>query len=102
MTDDDKVLIAWQDRKHGYVKKTAAFNPVTFMQKFLLHVLPFRFVRIRYYGFMGNTVRKKSIALIRCLLSDSNADNSGSDDSAQDSQPVPSGWVDLMIMLTGE
>jgi hypothetical protein len=61
VTDDDKVLISWQDRKHGYVKKTAAFDPVTFMQKFLLHVLPFRFVRIRYYGFMGNTVRNKRI-----------------------------------------
>ena len=102
VTDNDKVLISWQDRKHGYVKKTAAFDPVTFMKKFLLHVLPFRFVRIRYYGFMGNTVRKERIGLIRALLSDSDADDSGSDNSTQDSQPVPSGWVDLMIMLTGE
>ena len=102
MTDNDKVLISWQDRKHGYVKKTAAFDPVTFMQKFLLHVLPFRFVRIRYYGFMGNTVRKERIALIRGLLSDGNTCNSDSNDLREETQDVPANWVDLMIMLTGE
>ena len=72
------------------------------MQKFLLHVLPFRFVRIRYYGFMGNTVRKERIALIRCLLSDGNTCNSDSNDLREETQDVPANWVDLMIMVTGE
>jgi hypothetical protein len=101
ITADNKVLISWQDRKHGYVKKTAAFDPVVFMQKFLLHVLPFRFVRIRYYGFMGNTIRKERIALIRVLLEDNGTDVDA-DDANEDSRPIPSGWVDLMIFLTGE
>jgi hypothetical protein len=47
-------------------------------------------------------VRKERIALIRGLLGDSGTDNSGSDDSEQESQPVSTDWVDLMIMLTGE
>jgi len=39
-----------------------------FIRRFLLHVLPHRFMKIRYYGFMANTVRRKSILLIRRLI----------------------------------
>ncbi len=34
----------------------------------LLHVLPFRFMKIRYYGFLANICKKKSILLIRRLI----------------------------------
>lgn len=40
---------------------------VEFIRRFLLHVLPFRFVKIRYYGFLANICRKKSVFLIRRL-----------------------------------
>ena len=92
---DGKVAFTYRDRKHGNVKKVKLLDVVTFMQKFLLHVLPPKFVRIRYYGFLGNTVKKKNLALIRNLL----GDNSGQTDNQED---VPSGWVDIMIFLTGK
>jgi hypothetical protein len=67
-------------------------DPVTFMQKFLLHVLPPKFVRIRYYGFLGNAVKKDNIALIRNLLGDSSEQTKKQED-------VPSGWVEMMIFF---
>jgi predicted Zn-ribbon and HTH transcriptional regulator len=92
---DDKVLFTYLDRKHGNVKKLMLMDAVTFMQKFLLHVLPPKFVRIRYYGFLGNTVKKKNLALIRNLLGDTVKQTDEQED-------VPSNWVELMIFLTGE
>ena len=38
-----------------------------FMRRFLLHVLPRGFVRIRHFGILGNRFKKKNIALIRKL-----------------------------------
>ena len=70
-------------------------DPVTFMQKFLLHVLPSKFIRIRYYGFLGNAVKKENIALIRRLLGDSS-------EQTEKQEDLPSGWVEMMIFLTGE
>jgi len=39
------------------------------LRRFLLHVLPKGFMRLRYYGFMANSVRRQSLALIRTSLS---------------------------------
>jgi hypothetical protein len=39
-----------------------------FIRRFLLHVLPSRFMKIRYYGFLANTCKKKSVLLIRGLI----------------------------------
>ncbi len=39
-----------------------------FIRRFLLHVLPYRFMKIRYYGFLANRIRRKSILLIRRLI----------------------------------
>jgi Putative transposase len=39
-----------------------------FIRRFLLHVLPLCFVRIRHYGFLANRVRQEKLALCRLLL----------------------------------
>ena len=39
-----------------------------FIRRFLLHVLPHRFMKIRYYGFLANTNKRKAILLIRRLI----------------------------------
>jgi len=41
-----------------------------FLRRFLLHVLPARLVRIRYYGFMSNRIRAASLARARGLIGD--------------------------------
>ena len=41
---------------------------VEFLRRFLLHVLPKRFVRIRHFGFLANRARKEKLALCRVLI----------------------------------
>jgi hypothetical protein len=43
-------------------------SAVKFIRRFLLHSLPKRFVKIRYYGFLANRNRKKNLKTIRLLL----------------------------------
>jgi Putative transposase len=44
-------------------------KPDEFIRRFLLHVLPDRFRRIRYFGFLANGHRTEKLALCRSLLS---------------------------------
>ena len=39
-----------------------------FLRRFLLHILPTRFMRLRYYGFLSNRYRRDKIARCRELL----------------------------------
>ena len=39
-----------------------------FIRRFLLHVLPYRFMKIRYYGFLSNACKRKAVILIRRLI----------------------------------
>jgi hypothetical protein len=39
-----------------------------FVRRFLLHVLPKGFMKIRYFGFLANTNKKQTIALLRKLI----------------------------------
>ena len=66
--EDGKVRFRWKDYAHGGAPKTMALNPVEFIRRFLLHVLPSGFVRIRHYGFLANRMRHDKLALCRALL----------------------------------
>ena len=48
--------------------KVMELSDEEFVRRFLLHVLPARFVKIRHYGFLGNKGRNKRIMLCRKLL----------------------------------
>jgi putative transposase len=48
--------------------KAMTLDPGEFMRRFLLHVLPGGFHRIRHYGLLANATRKASLALARKLL----------------------------------
>jgi hypothetical protein len=48
--------------------KTMTLAPEEFMRRFLLHVLPGGFHRIRHYGLLANGSRKQALATVRCLL----------------------------------
>jgi len=47
---DGKVSFTWKDYAHGCARKVMTLEAVEFLRRFLLHVLPQRFVRIRHYG----------------------------------------------------
>ena len=65
---DGKVSFRWKDYAHGSEEKTMTLEATEFIRRFLLHVLPRGFVRIRHYGFLSNRMRKKKLALARSLL----------------------------------
>jgi hypothetical protein len=45
-----------------------ALDAVQFIRRFLLHILPVGFVRIRQFGFLANRTRREKLALCRTLL----------------------------------
>ena len=66
--NNDNVTFSWRDRRDNNNEKLLTLTAHEFMRRFLLHVLPKRYMRIRYYGFLFNRGRKKNIALCRALL----------------------------------
>jgi hypothetical protein len=68
--DDRGVTFRWKDyRAHGHTRhKTMTLRTEEFMRRFLLHVLPSGFHRIRHYGLLANANRKHDIATARELL----------------------------------
>jgi Putative transposase/Transposase zinc-binding domain len=66
--EDGEVTFHWKDYAHGGGPKTMTLKAVEFIRRFLLHVLPAGFVRIRHYGFLANRVCREKLALCRTLL----------------------------------
>lgn len=57
--------------------KTATLSPETFLRRFLLHVLPRRFVKIRHYGLMASSNVHSRLETARTLLASPTADTNG-------------------------
>jgi len=66
--NDQTVTFAYRDRKDASQKKAMTLKGPEFLRRFFLHTLPDKFTRIRHYGFLGNSVRKKKLPLIRELI----------------------------------
>jgi hypothetical protein len=66
--EEDRVFFLWKDYADGNQQKVMALEAVEFIRRFLLHVVPSGFVRIRHYGLMGNRVRAENLARCRALL----------------------------------
>jgi hypothetical protein len=64
----DHVAFRWKDYRHGAKKKTMTLDAVQFLRRFLLHVLPKGFPRVRHYGFLANRSRKAHLDLCRTVL----------------------------------
>lgn len=61
----DKVAFTYRDRRDGNRKKEAALSGDQFIKRFLLHILPRYFMRIRHFGFLANRGRDKNIEVLR-------------------------------------
>ena len=66
--EDGKVRFRWKDYRHERRQKVMTLDGGEFIRRFLIHVLPDGFHRIRYYGFLGNCHRARKLALCRTLL----------------------------------
>jgi hypothetical protein len=65
---DGKVTFLWKDYADGSKVKPLTLEAVEFIRRFLLHILPAGFVRIRQFGFLANRARRDKLALCRTLL----------------------------------
>jgi len=65
-----KVSFLWRDYADNNRQKTMTLKADEFIRRFLLHVLPPRYVRIRHFGLLANRKRKNNIALCRKIFGD--------------------------------
>ena len=65
---DGKVTFAYKDYKHEQRPKVMTLSADEFLRRFLMHVLPDGFQRIRHYGLLGNRHRAENLARCRELL----------------------------------
>jgi hypothetical protein len=59
--EDGQVQFNWRDYRDDNQQKIMPLSTEEFIRRFLLHVLPSGFHRIRYYGFLGNRYRKEKL-----------------------------------------
>ena len=67
--DAHQVTFKWRDSRHNNQTKTIKLEVHEFIRRYLSHILPDGFMRVRYFGFLANAVKVKNITLIRSLLS---------------------------------
>ena len=63
-----RVGFHWRDYRHGGVEKIMSLEATEFLRRFLLHVLPPGFVRIRHYGLLANCQVQEQIQQCRQVL----------------------------------
>jgi len=90
--ENGKLRFRWKDYRDGNRQKTMTLTGEEFIRRFLVHVLPNGFHRIRYHGFLGNRHRARKLALCRALL--------GMAPTLTEADP-PTAWRDRFETLTG-
>ena len=85
------VTFSYRDRADGNTVKLMSLGAMEFIRRFLLHVLPDGFVKIRYFGFLAHRNKTRCISLIRKLIGQ----------RAQPIQTLSETPVEMMLRLTG-
>jgi hypothetical protein len=88
--EDEKVSFFWKDYADDNKKKIMRLTASEFIRRFLLHVLPDRFVKIRHYGLLGNRNRKEDLALCRIALG-----------VPAPAEKTPQTWEGMLFSITG-
>jgi hypothetical protein len=93
--DERGVTFKWKDyrakRRHRY--KTMTLATPEFIRRFLIHVLPAGFHRIRHYGLFANPVRAKQLPRLRELLANDTADSNSPIKRTTDDEPPTSTYT---------
>ena len=66
--EEDQVHFRWKNYAQGNIQKVMALEAVEFIRRFLLHVVPSGFVRIRHYGLLANRNRQDNLGRCRVFL----------------------------------
>jgi len=93
--ENGKVTFSWKDYARGNQQQAMTLNTDEFIRRFLLHVLPHGFQRLRQFGFLANRRRRQQLALCRKLLAGLYA-------PALTSQPLPHDYQSLYEIVTGQ
>lgn len=88
---DGRVTFAYRDRKDNNSLKLKTLDAEEFIRRFLLHVLPGGFMKIRHFGFLSNRRKKDNLQLCRKLIGD----------NTQPPERVKKTPDQLMLELTG-
>ena len=91
-SQDGMVTFKWRDYADHDRVKVLPLKAGEFIRRFLLHVLPDRFVKVRYFGLLANRRRKYNIALCRLFL------GSNKTETIKDK---PKTWQELMLEVSG-
>jgi len=94
--DDGQVTFRWKDRAHNNTPRRTTLEAIAFLRRFLLHVLPGHFVRVRHYGFLANAVRREKVSRCRRLL------GMAADPRDAESPVGPETWEQRLLRLTGK
>ncbi len=89
--EEGKVVFTWKDRAHDTIKEMT-LDAVEFIRRFLLHVLPKGFKKIRYFGFLSPRYKTRNIELIRKLTGD---------EFTKPIRPENESLREMMVRLTG-
>ncbi len=87
-----QVTFRWRDSAHGNQQRLMTLDLYEFLRRFLLHVLPSGFHRIRYYGFLTNSKRGELLPLCRQLIARVNP-------SARSRFPTPNPLTQAGVVL---
>ncbi len=90
--EDDHISFKYRDYADNNTGKVMSLHVQEFMRRFVLHVLPKKFVRIRHYGFLGNRLRKQKLAACKKALCP---------EESQIPPPQKKDWKERLKELTG-
>ena len=88
---DGKVTFTYRDRQGDDEIRKMTLDADEFIRRFLLHVLPRGFLKIRYFGFLSHKNKKQAIKLLRKLI----------DPHANLPEKVTETIIEMMLRLTG-
>jgi Putative transposase len=89
--ENAEVTLSYRDRRDDDRKKTMTLQAGEFIRRFLLHILPDGFMRVRHFGFLANRSKKQALARCRNLLNIDPSLPRRPDESTQD----------LLLKITG-
>jgi predicted Zn-ribbon and HTH transcriptional regulator len=90
--DNNQVGFEYRDRADNNTVKILKISANEFIRRFLLHVLPENFMKIRYFGFLSHRNKKQSVKIIRQLI----------DPDATLPQKIEETYLEMMQRLTGQ
>ncbi len=90
---EGQVTFSYKDRKPGGRRRTLTLPGAEFVRRFLLHVVPRRFVRVRHFGLLANGIKIHRLARARSLL--------GMPAPKEPSRAEPESWQDTYRRLVG-